>query len=134
VRFGLRQEFVIGGYKPADPNFESILVGYYETRRLFYAGKVRAGFTAHLRAEVFAHIKPLEQPDCPFVNLPNRQSKTSRWGEGVTPEDMKTLRWVKPRVVAEASFVEWTWDGNLRHAAFVGLRKDKRTSDGRRDT
>jgi len=134
VRFGLRQEFVIGGYKPADPSFESILVGYYDKRRLYYAGKVRAGFTPHLRADVFARIKPLEQSTCPFVNLPNSQAKTSRWGEGVTAEDMNTLRWVKPRVVAEVSFVEWTRDGNLRHAAFVGLREDKRAADVRRDT
>jgi len=132
VRFGRRQEFAIGGYKPSDPNFESILVGYHDKRKLFYAGKVRAGFTPHLRAEVFARIAPLTQPDCPFMNLPNSQGKT-RWGEGVTAEDMKTLRWVKPRVVVEVSFVEWTRDGNLRHAAFVGLREDKAPREVRRE-
>lgn len=132
VRFGHRQEFVIGGYKPSDPNFESILVGYYDKRKLFYAGKVRAGFTPHLRAEVFARLAPIARPDCSFVNLPNSEGK-SRWGEGITAEDMKVLRWVKPRVVVEVSFVEWTRDGNLRHSTFVGLRDDKKALDVRRE-
>jgi bifunctional non-homologous end joining protein LigD len=46
VKFSPRQEFVIGGYKPADPTFESLLVGYYQGRELYFAGKVRAGLTA----------------------------------------------------------------------------------------
>ena len=91
VKFSRRQKFVIGGYKPAGDSFDSVLVGYYEKRRFFYAGKVRG---------------------------------KSHWGEGVTAEDMKTLRWVKPRVVVEVSFVEWTAGGNLRHASFAGTRTD----------
>ena len=47
---------------------------------------------------------------------------------------MVTLRWVRPAVVVEVSFVEWTRDRNLRHAAFVGVRDDKRSSDVRRET
>ena len=122
VRFNRRQEFVIGGYKPAPGNFDSVLVGYYEGRKLLFASKVRAGFRAHTRADVFARIRPLVVARCPFANLPHEGS--SHWGEGITAEDMKKLFWVKPEVVIEAEFVEWTRDGLLRHAQFVGLRDD----------
>jgi bifunctional non-homologous end joining protein LigD len=88
-----------------------------------YAGKVRAGFTPHLRADVFTRIASLRTDRCPFKNLPN--SKKSHWGEGVTAEDMAALRWVKPRLVVEVAFTEWTRDGNLRHASFAGMRDDK---------
>jgi len=53
-------------------------------------------------------------------------------GEGVTEEDMKELRWVKPKLVAEIAFTEWPRDGLLRHSAFVGLREDKDARDVRR--
>ena len=57
-------------------------------------------------------------------NLPNSTRK-SHWGEGITAEDMKTLRWLKPQVVIEVAFTEWTAGGHLRHAAFTGIRDDK---------
>jgi bifunctional non-homologous end joining protein LigD len=127
VKFNRRQEFVIGGYKPAAPSFDSVLVGYYQGRQLFYAGKVRAGFTPHARADVFRAIAPLETARCPFVNLPNARS--SHWGEGITGDDMKSLRWVRPRIVVEVAFTEWTRDGNLRHSSFAGVRTDKAAKD-----
>ena len=124
VRFSHRQEFVVGGFKPGSTTFDSVLAGYYDGRRLFYAGKVRAGFTARSRAEVFDRIAGSEVVKCPFVNLPNSTGR-SHWGEGITAEEMLALRWVKPRVVIEVAFTEWTPAGNLRHAAFVGIRDDK---------
>jgi bifunctional non-homologous end joining protein LigD len=69
--------------------------------------------------------------ECPFVDLPN--SKPSRWGGGVTAEQMAEMTWVKPKLVAQIRFVEFTNDGHLRHAAFLGLRTDKRPSDIRRE-
>ena len=123
VRFATHQEFVIGGFRPGGANFDSLLVGYYDGRKLMCAGKVRAGFTPHLRAQVFARIEHLQTTNCPFVNLPT--ARHGRWGEGVTAEDMKALRWLKPVQVAEVSFAEWTRDGSLRHAAFMALRDDK---------
>jgi DNA ligase D-like protein (predicted ligase) len=131
VRFAKHQEFVIGGYKPNATNFDSLLVGYYDGNRLVCAGKVRSGFTPHLRAEVFEALRPLVAARCPFANLPS--SKSSHWGEGITAEEMTQLRWLKPRVVAEVSFAEWTRDGSLRHAAFLGLRDDKTPKEVRRE-
>jgi bifunctional non-homologous end joining protein LigD len=131
VKFSRRQEFVIGGYKPIDAGFDSVLVGYYEGRRLYYCGKVRAGFTPHSRALVFERLARLAAPRCPFVNLPS--ARTGHWGEGVTAADMASLRWVKPAVVVEVAFTEWTRDANLRHAAFAGIRDDKRARDVRRE-
>lgn len=131
VKFNKRQELVVGGYKPAGDTFDSVLVGYFEGRRLFYAGKVRAGLTQRTRAEVFEQMCKHPLSRCPFVNLPNATGK-SHWGEGVTAEDMTALRWVKPRVVIEVAFTEWTSGANLRHASFVAMRHDKRAADVRR--
>ena len=126
-----RQEFVVGGYKPENKNFQSIVVGYYEDKMLRFAARVRAGFTAAQRAALFEVLRPLKVEKCPFGDLPT--GKTGHWGEGVTEEDMKVLKWVKPVLVAEVAFTEWTRDGHLRHSAFVGIRNDKSARDVRRE-
>jgi DNA ligase D-like protein (predicted ligase) len=131
VKFNKRQEFVIGGYKPAGHTFDSVLVGYFERRRFVYAGKVRAGLTPATRAEVFARIREHEISACPFVNLPNSTGKR-HWGEGITAEDMTALRWVQPHVVIEVAFTEWTAGDNLRHASFAATRADKAAAEVRR--
>ena len=123
---------MIGGYRPGPHGVDALLVGYYEGNELRFAGKVRAGFTPHVRREVFGLVKPLKVEKCPFVDLPN--SKTSHWGGGVTPEQMKEMTWVKPKVMAQVRFVEWTADGHLRHAAFVGSREGKEARTVRRET
>jgi len=87
------------------------------------AGKVRSGFTPRARAIVFGRLEPLQGRQCPFANLPTGGS--GHWGEGITAEEMRVLRWVRPKLVVEVSFAEWTRDGSLRHAAFVALRDDK---------
>ena len=127
VRFAQREELVIGGFKRSAATFDSLVVGYYEGRRLMCAGKVRSGFTPHLRAQVFERIRHLEVSRCPFANLPS--TKTGHWGDGITAEEMNALRWVRPTQVAEVSFAEWTRDGSLRHASFVALRDDKAAKD-----
>jgi bifunctional non-homologous end joining protein LigD len=118
------QEFVIGGYRLASPSsIDALLVGYYEGKDLRFAAKVRAGLIPHLRRSLLEALKPLRTQRCPFSNLPD--ADTSRWGGGVTPEEMSTLQWVKPQLVAQIRFVEWTAEGRLRHAKFLGLRHDK---------
>jgi bifunctional non-homologous end joining protein LigD len=127
VRFAQHQELAIGGFKPNATSFDSLLVGYYEGRKLMCAGKVRSGFTPHLRSQVFDRIRDLQTARCPFANLPS--TKSGHWGEGITTDEMKVLRWVKPVQVVEVSFAEWTRDGSLRHAAFLALRDDKAAKD-----
>jgi len=131
LKLDKQQEFVIGGYRPGPNGVDALLVGYYDRKQLRFAGKVRAGFTPHLRREVLEALKPLQTAECPFVDLPN--SKASRWGGGVTAEQMAEMTWVKPKLVAQIRFVEFTNDGHLRHAAFLGLRSDKRASEVRRE-
>jgi DNA ligase D-like protein (predicted ligase) len=122
-----RQEFVVGGFKPEGRSFQSLVVGYYERRRLRFAARVRAGFTPAQRSVMFELLKLLRLDRCPFADLPT--GKTGHWGEGVTEEDMKNLRWVTPKLVVEIAFTEWTRDGHLRHSAFVALREDKKATE-----
>jgi bifunctional non-homologous end joining protein LigD len=132
LKLDRQQEFVIGGYRPGPHGIDALIVGYFENGALRYGGNVRAGFTPRVRREVFAQLEPLTIPRCPFVDLPN--PKASHWGGGVTAEQMKEIRWLKPSAVAQVRFVEWTADGHLRHAAYLGLRTDKAARDVRRET
>jgi DNA ligase D-like protein (predicted ligase) len=119
-----QQEFVIGGYRPDGANgLDALLVGYYEGNALRFAGKVRAGLVRHIRQEVLGKLKPLQVPDCPFSNLPDKD--VGRWGGGITADQMREMHWTKPRLVAQIKFAEWTAEHRLRHAAFLGLRLDK---------
>ena len=117
------QEFVIGGYKPDAGSFQSILVGYYDGRKLIFAGKVRQGFNPVGRARLLREMEPLLTAKCPFANLPT--SRKSHFGEGITADEMAALCWLKPKLIAQVSFTEWTNYGLLRHATFEGLREDK---------
>jgi len=117
-------EFVIGGYVPGNP-LDSIIVGYYQDAKLLFASKVRNGFVPHLRREVFARLKDLKTNACPFANLPER--KRTQWA--LTKEEMKNCVWLRPELVAQIEFTEWTPDGHLRHTRFVELRNDKHPHD-----
>ena len=68
---------------------------------------------------------------CPFAKLP--EAKSGRWGVGLTAEKMKEGRWLKPVLVGQFEFVEWTQDGHLRHSPFIGLPEDKEPRDVRRE-
>ncbi len=132
LKLDRQQEFVIGGDRPGPHGIDALLVGYHDEPGLRFAGKVRAGFTPHVRREVFARLTSLKAPRCPFVDLPH--TKPSRWGGGVTADQMAEMQWVQPTAVAQVRFVEWTGEGHLRHAAFLGLRTDKPAHAIRRET
>ena len=83
IRINKVREFVIGGYTPAPRNFDALLIGYRESRKLLYVAKVRAGFTPALRDSVFKRFHGLEVDRCPFRNLP--ESHKDQWGEGLRP-------------------------------------------------
>ena len=100
------QELVIGGYTPSAKNFDALVIGYYEDGKLMYAARTRNGFTPASRAELFKKLKPLEIEECPFANLPEK--KAGRWGAGLTAAKMADCRWLKPVLVGQFEFVEWT--------------------------
>lgn len=122
-RVSLGQELVIGGYVPGTHGLDSIVVGYYKDDDLIYVARVRNGFVPASRRQVFEKLRPLVMPACPFVNGP--ETHRSRWGEGLTAKDMKKSVWVRPELVAQIEFLEWTDSGHLRHSKFVGLRNDR---------
>jgi bifunctional non-homologous end joining protein LigD len=127
-----QQELVIGGYRPqGSVGLDVLLVGYYEAKKLQFAGKVRAGFTPHIRRELVGRLKPLATATCPFANLPD--ASTGRWGGGITAQQMREMQWARPELVAQIRFTEWTADNRLRHAAFLGLRFDKAASEVHRE-
>jgi DNA ligase D-like protein (predicted ligase) len=127
MRVNQGQELVIAGYTPSSKNFDALVIGYYEDGKLMYAARTRNGFTPASRAELFKKLKPLEIKECPFANLPEK--KAGRWGAGLTAEKMKECRWLKPLLVGQFEFVEWTDVSHLRHTKFIALRDDKKAKD-----
>jgi bifunctional non-homologous end joining protein LigD len=127
MRVNRGQEFVIGGYTHGSKTFDALVFGYYDKGKLMYAARTRNGFTPVTRSAVFKKFQGLEMKKCPFVNLP--ETKPGRWGQGLTKEKMKECVWVKPVLVAQIEFLEWTGEKHLRHSKFVGLREDKKAKD-----
>ena len=114
-----RQEMVIGGYTEPQgtrSGFGALLIGVYEAGVLRYSGKVGTGFNDKTVLTLFRKLQRLEQDKAPFVNPPRGF-------------EAKGAHWVKPTLVAEVQFMEWSDVGALRHPAFIGLRADKRATD-----
>jgi bifunctional non-homologous end joining protein LigD len=130
MRVNRAQDFVIGGYTVGSSTFDALILGYYEGNDLLYAARTRSGFTPAIRAQLVKKLRGLESTTCPFANLP--ETKSGRWGQGLTAKKMADCRWLKPVLVADVEFVEWTGDNHLRHTRFMGLREDKRAQDVRR--
>jgi bifunctional non-homologous end joining protein LigD len=108
-----RQEFVIVGWTPSEARgrgFRSLLLGVNEGDSLRYAGKVGTGFDARLIEEISARLDKLAT-DKPTVEAPRAA--------------VRGARWVKPELVAEVAFTEFTADNVVRHGSFIGLREDK---------
>ena len=122
-RLNSGQELVIGGYVPGAQGLDSLIVGYYRGKDLIYVARVRNGFVPASRHEVFEKLRPLVMQNCPFVNLP--ETHKGRWGEGLTAEDMKKCVWLRPELVAQIEFLEWTESDHLRHSKFIRLGEDK---------
>ena len=130
-RINQGQEFVIGGYTIGTKTFDALIFGYYEGDRLIYAARTRNGFTPAMREQLFRKFHSLEIRECPFANLP--EAKSGRWGQGLTKAKMADCRWLKPLLVGQFEFLEWTGENHLRHTRFVGLREDKPARAVRRE-
>ena len=103
---------MIGGFtapRGQRSGFGALLLGYYDKGRLKYAGKVGTGYTEQLLATLYAKLLRLKAKQSPFD----------------APIKEENITWVKPQLVAELKFTEWTPDGKLRHPSFEGLRLDK---------
>ncbi len=130
----LEQEFVIGGYTPPEgsrKHFGALLVGFFEKKKLHFAGKVGTGFSDKLLASLHHQMTGLDQEKCPFTDLPVQ--KQGRWGQNITPREMARCHWTKARLVCQVRFSEWTVDGRLRHPVFLGLRVDKEAGEVTRE-
>jgi DNA ligase D-like protein (predicted ligase) len=131
MRVNRGQEFVIGGYTRGTKTFDALVFGYYEGQRLIYVARTRNGFTPVTRTQLFKKFKGLEIHECPFANLP--EARGGRWGQGLTKAKMAECVWLKPVLVGQFEFLEWTADDHLRHSKFVALREDKKARDVARE-
>ncbi len=115
------QEFVIGGWtepRQSREYFGALLLGVYEDGDLTYVGHTGTGFNEGELARVMRLLKPLEIKEAPFRSRPRTNERA---------------HWVKPTLVAQIKFTEWTADAKLRHPVYLGLRDDKKPTDVRRE-
>ncbi len=111
------QEFVIAGWtepRQTRTHFGALILGVYEDGQLVYAGHAGTGFDEKALTTLMARMKPLETRTCPFASK---------------PKSNEPAHWVRPELVAQIKFTEWTADQHLRHPVFLGLRDDKEARD-----
>lgn len=117
-----RAEFVVGGYtepRLSRPHIGALLLGYFDAKgALHYVGHMGGGFDRESLRDMLARLRPIERKTSPFAE-PVRTNEPAHW--------------VKPTVVVEVKFAEWTEDARLRQPIFLGVRDDKRARDVRRE-
>lgn len=123
VKVRKESEFVIGGYTAptgSRAHLGALLVGLYDGPALRYTGKVGSGYTRESLGELATLLAPLRTEKLAFADAPELRK-------------MKSATWVKPKLVAQIAFAEWTADGKLRQPVFLGLRRDKSPRECRWD-
>ena len=123
VRVELSQEFVIPGFTPGTHGFDAVLLGFWRAGKLLFCASCRAGFVPISRRSLFKGLQPLISSDCPFANMP--ESGPGQWGQGISAAKMPNRVRLKPEIVGQFRFLEWTAGDKLRHFSFQGLREDK---------
>lgn len=111
-----QQEFVVGGFTDPEGSrtgFGALLIGYHDQGHLVYAGKVGTGYDEETLDRLGSDLRDLETSDIPF-------------DRGDPPDG---AHWVRPELVVEVGFTEWTEGGRLRHPRYLGLRRDKPAGD-----
>lgn len=113
----MKQELVVGGYtspRGSRTDFGALLVGYYEKGKLKFAGKVGTGYSQEILRMLGKKLRALAIKKSPFSNY---------------DESLQNVHWVKPQLVAEFQFAQWTKAGKLRVGRYKGLRDDKAAKD-----
>jgi ATP-dependent DNA ligase len=117
------QELVVGGF--TDPQgrrigLGALLIGYFDQKDFVFAGKIGTGFDTKMLRDLRARLDALEISEPPFtkaVGLPRLRA-----------------HWVRPEIVVQVAFIEWTVHGKLRHPRLLGIRADKAARDVVRET
>ncbi|WP_418314698.1 DNA ligase D [Piscinibacter sakaiensis] len=121
----LRQEFVVAGFtdrggQRGAAEIGSLLLGVFDAKRLVSVGSVGTGWNGQLAADLKKRLVKIERDKPPFAD------GAAAVGSGrFSKRSPAPPRWVEPKLIAEVEFAEWTSDGQVRHASFLGLRDDK---------
>lgn len=124
VKCSHRQEFVVVGWSDpggARKHFGSLLLGVHDNGALRYAGRVGTGFDAATLRQISERLAPLARKTCPTDPAPPASER-------------RGAHWVRPEMVVEVEFTQWTDDGRLRHPSFQGVREDKPAAEVRVET
>jgi len=130
LKLHAQQEFVIGGFTEPEgsrKHLGALIIGVYRNKQLIFCGKVGTGFSDKVLKGLHVKMEAILADACPFSNLP--APRASKWGQSLTASEMIRCHWVKPSLVAQVKFSEWTRDDHLRHPVFLGLREDKNAKD-----
>jgi bifunctional non-homologous end joining protein LigD len=122
IKTSHRQELIIGGFTDPEGSRQglgALLMGVHENKKIRYVGRVGTGFNSENTMDLVRQLEKLESDASPF-----------QFG---SPKKTAKVHWVKPKLVAEIEFKDWTGDGHLRHASFQGLRGDKTAKEVRRE-
>ena len=117
---------VIGGYTEPDgarKHFGALPAGVNEEKRLKFASRVGTGFSEKLLRDLSSELNKIRVDACPLFNLP--AAGRSRWDQGLTAAEMRRCHWVKPVMVCQIKFTEWTRDDCLHQPVFLGIREEK---------
>ncbi len=114
IKTSLRQEAIICGFtapQKSRKHFGALILGVYQDKKLIPIGRVGTGFSERILKDIHETLVPLIVKKCPFVNPPDKS--------------LADVTWVRPKLICEINFTEWTDEGSMRHPSFVGLRTDK---------